>query len=237
MSPMPDSASANLQPTFADLQRQLAEARAERDEAQRRLVERTTERDESEAQKAAMAEMLQVINSSRGDLVRVFDAMLEKAMRLCQAEFGLLTNFDGEAFHAAALRGVPAVFAESWREPRRPSPGLALHRLTQGENLVHIPDVTAEDAYRSGDPIRRALADLGGAAKTRRFGCRGRREERNIGGPGGAHRTDRTAVNTGAVNASIEPPVIDWISRQARPIAFRKVQRHGHDNTHPHSQA
>jgi GAF domain-containing protein len=40
---------------------------------------------------------------------------------------------------------------------------LALHRLTQGENLVHIRDVTAEDAYRSGDPIRRALADLGGA--------------------------------------------------------------------------
>src|SRR6516225_3886702 len=73
--------------------------------------------------------------------------------------------------------------------------------------------------------------------KTRRFGSRGRRAERNIGGPGGAHRTDRTAVNTGAVNASIEPPVIDWISRQARPIAFRKVQRHRHDNTHPHSQA
>src|SRR5437016_5883724 len=48
---------------------------------------------------------------------------------------------------------------------------------------------------------------------------------------GGAHRTDRTAVNTGSVNAGIEPPVIDRISRQARAVAFRKVQRHGHDNT------
>ena len=55
--------------------------------------------------------------------------------------------------------------------------------------------------------------------------------KRNIGGPGGAHRTDRTAVNTGGMNASIEPPVIGRVSRQARTIAFCKVERHGHDDT------
>ena len=47
-----------------------------------------------------------------------------------------------------------------------------------------------------------------------------------------AHRTDRTAVNTGGVNAGIEPPVIRRVSRQARLIAFCKVERHGHDDTH-----
>ena len=48
---------------------------------------------------------------------------------------------------------------------------------------------------------------------------------------GGAHRTDRTAVDARGTNAGIEPPVIGGVSRQARPITFRKVERHALDNT------
>ena len=125
-----------------------------------------SERALSEAleQQTATAEVLQVINSSPGDLAPVFDAMLERAMRLCGAAFGVPASFDGQRFHAAALRGVPPrlqVFRPGlWASRARQ--GASSHPAGRRRDPQPRPAGTRKP-YRSGDPVRRALVDLGGA--------------------------------------------------------------------------
>jgi GAF domain-containing protein len=124
-----------------------------------------TETREALEQQTATAEVLQVINSSPGSPVPVFDAMLDKATRLCEANFGIMNTYDGERFSAAAAYRVPAALIE-WQDQHGPSvfgPGTAPAQIAGGENLVHTVDLIATEAYQRGDPSRRALVDLGGA--------------------------------------------------------------------------
>ena len=123
-----------------------------------------TETREALEQQTATAEVLQVINSSPGDLAPVFDAMLEKAMRLCEAAFGELHVYDGERYNPAALRGVPPAHAEfRTRNPITHGPGTLTGRIRDGADVLHVLDLKDEEAYRSGDPHRRSVVDLGGA--------------------------------------------------------------------------
>src|SRR5437667_6178063 len=100
---MPDTASPDPQLIIAELRRELAQARAERDGAL--------------AQQAAVGEVLGVINSSPGDLTPVFDAILQKARSLCGVAHGGLQVFDGECFRAVATIGIPEEFAAVLRQP------------------------------------------------------------------------------------------------------------------------
>jgi GAF domain-containing protein len=148
MSATPDSTLGDWSRTIADLRRELAECRAERDAAL--------------AREAATAEVLQVINSSAGDLAPVFGAMLDRAIRLCEATHGHLFTYDGERFHTSAARGDPR-YIEWARQagPVRPHPNAPLGRIKHGERIVHVADIREEEVYRAVPTFRRS-AELRG---------------------------------------------------------------------------
>src|SRR5215470_5011936 len=101
---------------------------------------------EARAQLTANAEVLQVINSSPGNLAPVFDAILEKALRICSATFGAMTSHDNGRLRRVAARGLPAAF-NNWRleHPLETSVSYApnLRRVLAGEAVVHEPDLMA----------------------------------------------------------------------------------------------
>jgi transcriptional regulator with GAF, ATPase, and Fis domain len=124
----------------------------------------TRELNEAREQQTATAQVLKVISSSPGELEPVFQAMLENAVRICEAKFGMLYRYDNTFFHAVALFGVPPAYAEYLtHEPIRPSLKNGLGRVLQTRQPVHILDVTAERGYREREPLRVATVELAGA--------------------------------------------------------------------------
>ncbi|MBV8935909.1 MAG: GAF domain-containing protein [Alphaproteobacteria bacterium] len=111
---------------------------------------------------AAAVEVLGVISASAGNLVPVFDAILEKAVRLCEAEFGILWTYDSNRFQAAAHYGVPTAYAEFLRNPIELSDSAALGDIARGHDFVHVADLAASGAHAKS-ALRRATVELGGA--------------------------------------------------------------------------
>jgi GAF domain-containing protein/CheY-like chemotaxis protein len=120
---------------------------------------------ESLERQTATAEVLQAISSSPGELGPVFQAILEKATRICEASFANLWLYEGEAFQTAATHGAPQAWLE-WRrrEPRvHPGPLTTLGRAMRTKQPVHVADYKAEQGYIDGDPLMVATVDLSGA--------------------------------------------------------------------------
>src|SRR5438045_3026757 len=98
-----------------------------------RLDEALVARDEAEAQKAAITEVLELINSSAGNIAPVFKAILARATRLCDAQSGIFWAHEGEHFRAAAFDGVHDSFADFLRQGSGEWPSQSLHAIQHGE--------------------------------------------------------------------------------------------------------
>ena len=127
------------------------------------LRQRTTDLTEALEQQTATSEVLSVISSSPGELDRVFQTMLENAVKICEGKFGFMLRYDGNAYHTmAALCPVPEYVQEMRRSPLRPDPNTALGRVARTLQVAQITDITAHPLYAEGNPTIVTGAELGG---------------------------------------------------------------------------
>jgi two-component system, NtrC family, sensor kinase len=124
----------------------------------------TRERDEALEREKAAAEVLRVISRSSADIQPVFDAMLENAVRVCDAVGGGICRWDGNALHHVAVRWATPAFAELlMRIPIHPNPRTNMGRMIRTKTVVHVTDLAAESAYiEQREPGIVAAVEIGG---------------------------------------------------------------------------
>ena len=128
--------------------------------------QRTAELTEALEQQTATAEVLRVVSSSPGELEPVFNAMLENAVRICQANFGILQLYENHAFRVGATHNLPAAFAQAIAERGpllHPGPLHSLSRVAATKKVDHIFNYTDDPAYKQGDPGAVRIVELGRA--------------------------------------------------------------------------
>src|SRR5262249_8073755 len=129
------------------------------------LRQRTDDLSESLEQQTATSEVLQVISRSPGQLEPVFKAMLENAVRICEAKFGTMVLREGDAFRTVALHNAPPAYAELRRRDPviHPHQQSVLFRAVATRQVVHIADIRLDQGYLAGAPGSVAIAETAGA--------------------------------------------------------------------------
>ncbi len=122
--------------------------------------------EEAISREKALSEVLRIISAAQGDIGTVMPAILNYALELCDAEFGILFEYrQSGRFCANHTLGIAEPF-KKWLGDQGEfsvSPETGLGRMEAMRDVINIIDVKSEDIYRTDDPLRYATAVLGGA--------------------------------------------------------------------------
>ena len=104
----------------------------------------TRELSEALEQQTATSEVLRVISSSPGELEPVFQSMLANAVRICEASFGNLLLYDGDAFRHVALHNAPPAWAAKQQSDPLVPHMAPVYQLVDTKQVLHIDDIAVE---------------------------------------------------------------------------------------------
>jgi GAF domain-containing protein len=118
-------------------------------ELQEQLDRRTRELKEALEHQTATSEVLDLISRTPMNVQPVFDAIIESAVRLCDAVYGVVWRYDGELLHYAASHNfTPEVLHQiSKTYPKRPDRSVAAGRAILDGRVSHVPDMLADREY------------------------------------------------------------------------------------------
>jgi signal transduction histidine kinase/putative methionine-R-sulfoxide reductase with GAF domain len=99
-------------------------------------------------QQTATSEVLKVISRSTFDLQPVLETLIDNALRLCNAETGVIYRTDGELFRLAASHNISPEFKDFVeRHPLASGRGTVIGRVALEGRAIHIPDVSTDPEY------------------------------------------------------------------------------------------
>ena len=128
------------------------------------LQARTLELQESLAYQMATSDVLQVISSSPGQLQPVYETMLSKALRHCDAKFGGLFRYERGVFQGVAGIGIPeGLLLGVEEDAASPTTNSDLKSLIASRQPLHSPDLRESASYLAGDPFIVGAVERGGA--------------------------------------------------------------------------
>ncbi|MEM7744620.1 MAG: GAF domain-containing protein [Pseudomonadota bacterium] len=124
------------------------------------------ELDEAVRRERSLAKVLRIISDQEGELGGVLDAVLDHALEICEAEFGVVFEYCGDLrFRELRARNIPPAFA-GWLAEQgvfAVEPTTGLGRVATERQIINIADMRSEDIYQGGVSLRIATADLGKA--------------------------------------------------------------------------